>query len=125
MAREDYICTTCGWIGYPKTRTKGSFGIEVILWLFFLLPGLIYSLWRITSREDVCPGCANPTMIPTTTPRGKELLQKSEPNTTENVSKSGRQSSRKGRSPRRFLLYLAAIVIGIPIFVLIVAFIFR
>jgi ribosomal protein L32 len=77
---EESVCKACGHIGYPKTITKGSFLTEVILWLFFLLPGLIYSIWRLTSKEEVCPRCGNATMIPVDTPIGKQLLKENPPN---------------------------------------------
>jgi len=49
----DFICANCGHLGDEKQVTKGSFGIEVILWLCFLIPGLIYSLWRLSSRYGI------------------------------------------------------------------------
>ena len=70
-----YICSNCGYMGLSKTLTKGSFLIEVILWLFFIIPGLIYSIWRISSRQGVCPSCQYPNMIPENTPRGQKLIK--------------------------------------------------
>ena len=53
-----YICVSCGTLGVPVTRTKGSFLVEVCLWLLFCAPGLIYSVWRLSSTEKVCATCA-------------------------------------------------------------------
>jgi len=54
---------------------KGYFIVEVILWLCFILPGLIYSLWRhTTTAYNVCPKCSHPNMIPSDTPIGKKLI---------------------------------------------------
>ena len=64
-------CTNCGTVAPPKKVTRGSFLIEVMLWLCFLLPGLIYSIWRLTSRALVCPKCGAPNMIPVDSPRAK------------------------------------------------------
>ena len=36
-------CTNCGTVGAPVTRVKGSFGVELLLWICFLVPGLIYT----------------------------------------------------------------------------------
>lgn len=44
---EKLICPNCGFSGCPKTITKGSFSVELILWLFFILPGVDYSVWRL------------------------------------------------------------------------------
>jgi len=69
------ICANCGTIGKVKTHTQGSFLIEVVLWLFFLLPGLIYSIWRLTTRKEVCAACGSPNRVPINTPRGKQLAE--------------------------------------------------
>jgi len=69
------ICATCGFQGQAKLHTRGSILIEIVLWLAFIVPGVIYSLWRLSTRQEVCPSCANPSMIPLDSPRGK-LLQK-------------------------------------------------
>lgn len=50
-------CPNCGHEGRAETYTKGSFGIEVVLWLLFLIPGLIYSIWRLCSRYKGCSQC--------------------------------------------------------------------
>ncbi len=68
MAKELY-CPNCGTIGKPKRLTKGSFVIEVFLWLLLIVPGLLYSLWRMTSKQLVCPSCQHPNMIPTDSPK--------------------------------------------------------
>lgn len=69
------ICTTCGNQGKPATRTKGNIFFEIILWLFFIIPGLLYSIWRLTTKEKVCPKCKNPTMIPLDSPQGQKLAE--------------------------------------------------
>ncbi len=73
--KDQYICTVCGHVGYPVKRSRGSFLVEIALWLCFGLPGLIYTLWRLTSKYDACPKCGNPSMIPIDTPMGKKLLE--------------------------------------------------
>lgn len=50
-------CPNCKYEGKPKTKTPGSIFIELILWLFFILPGLIYSIWRLSNRHKICPRC--------------------------------------------------------------------
>lgn len=66
--REMY-CLNCGQRGYPKTFTKGSFIMELFLWLLFIIPGVIYSIWRLTTRHSGCPACQAPNMIPLDSPR--------------------------------------------------------
>jgi hypothetical protein len=68
------VCAQCGNVGYPKKITKGSFLIEVVLWLCFIFPGIIYSLWRISSRYSACPSCKAPHMVALDSPIGRKLL---------------------------------------------------
>lgn len=74
-AEGPMICADCGSRGYPRTETRGSIWIEVLLWLCLLLPGLIYSLWRLSTRKTVCPACRHTTMIPASSPRGAQLAE--------------------------------------------------
>ncbi|HEX5429844.1 MAG TPA: hypothetical protein VFX17_02060 [Patescibacteria group bacterium] len=69
------ICTTCHYVGKPIKKTPGSFAVELVLWLFIILPGLLYSIWRISNKQKICPKCKNPTMIPADSPAGKELMR--------------------------------------------------
>ncbi|MFH1622823.1 MAG: hypothetical protein ABIA97_06895 [Candidatus Omnitrophota bacterium] len=67
------ICTSCGYIGSSVRITKGNILIEIFLWLLVIFPGVIYSIWRLTSKYDACPKCNNPTMIPFDSPVGQKL----------------------------------------------------
>lgn len=67
------ICLVCQSIG-TKKKTPGSIFIEIILWLFFIIPGLIYSIWRLSSRKDVCKACGSETVVPTSSPAGSKIL---------------------------------------------------
>ncbi|MBA7713419.1 hypothetical protein ES703_122422 [subsurface metagenome] len=73
MAKE-MICSKCGYKGKPKLHTKGNIGMEIVLWLFFLLPGLIYSIWRHASRYKGCPKCHEPNMLPLDSPLAQKLV---------------------------------------------------
>lgn len=66
-----YVCPACHFTGVGKT--SGSFMIELILWCAFIVPGLIYSCWRMTQKHRDCPSCRSRGMIPYDSPRGKEL----------------------------------------------------
>jgi hypothetical protein len=69
------VCRDCGSTTMkPKTVTKGSFAMEIVLWLLFLLPGFCYSVWRMTTRHKACPACSGEGLLPTNTPLGQKLL---------------------------------------------------
>jgi uncharacterized membrane protein YtjA (UPF0391 family) len=61
-------CTTCGHEGPTKKVTRGSFAIELILWLCFIVPGLIYSVWRVSTRHQACTSCGATTLVPPNSP---------------------------------------------------------
>lgn len=68
-------CPACGsTFKHAKMVTRGNLLIEIILWLFFLLPGLIYSIWRMTTRYKVCPTCGSATIIPANSPVAQRAL---------------------------------------------------
>ena len=71
---KQMLCPNCGTQGRPKTVTKGSILIEIVLWLCLIVPGLIYSIWRLTSRHKACPACDAPGMIPIDSPRAQQIL---------------------------------------------------
>ena len=72
----EMICSKCGTLGKPRSHTRGRIGIEIFLWFIFIIPGLIYSLWRATTRSDVCRACGSPELFPATSPVGKKVLAK-------------------------------------------------
>lgn len=72
---QPMVCTTCGHHGPAKRHTRGSMLIEIVLWLMFLIPGLIYSLWRLSTRRQVCGACGGEALVPPDTPAGKKWLQ--------------------------------------------------
>jgi hypothetical protein len=67
------VCPNCGHVGMPVRVTKGSFAVELVLWLCFFAPGLLYSLWRLASRYAACSQCQAPNMIPASSPRGRKI----------------------------------------------------
>lgn len=65
---KQLFCLTCGHEGPGKNVTKGSLLIEIILWMAFLIPGLIYSAWRHSSRHKTCSRCSATTLVPPDAP---------------------------------------------------------
>lgn len=70
---ETVFCTTCGNQGKGASTTRGSILIELILWCCFILPGLIYSLWRLTTRAAVCSKCGAATIVPADSPVAQKM----------------------------------------------------
>lgn len=68
------VCTQCGYVGKSKRAIKGNDLIEIILWLFFIIPGLIYSIWRSSSRYRICPDCKSASLIPVNSTRARKIM---------------------------------------------------
>ena len=73
MAKER-MCPNCGNYVVPEKKVRGSFFFEIILWIFFIIPGLIYSIWRLTTKFIACPICENVNLVPIDSPKGKQLM---------------------------------------------------
>ena len=76
---SEVVCTKCGHVGRPASVTKGSFAIEVVLWLCFIVPGLIYSLWRLSSRHEACSVCGNAEVLPPEAQMAQKFLRENLP----------------------------------------------
>lgn len=74
VSTEDKICRSCGAVGDAATHTPGSIGIELVLWCFFLVPGLIYSLWRHAKRGAACAQCHSHDLVAVGSPIGRKLM---------------------------------------------------
>jgi len=67
------VCKDCGTVGEAKTVARGSMAIEIVLWLCLIFPGLIYSLWRLSSKHETCRACGSERLVPVETPAGQQL----------------------------------------------------
>lgn len=61
-------CKSCGHNGPTASKTPGSLGIEIVLWLFLIIPGVIYSIWRMSARKPACTLCGSTDLVPTDSP---------------------------------------------------------
>ena len=75
--KKELLCAICGYQGQPKLKNKGSIGVELVLWLFLIVPGMIYSVWRHTSPYKGCLTCGSGNMIPLTSPMAQKMLSTS------------------------------------------------
>lgn len=75
-AREgrDVVCLACEHVGAARRATRGSLPIELVLWLLFIVPGLVYSLWRLSTRRDVCAMCGSEQVVPRDSPAGRRIV---------------------------------------------------
>ena len=77
MHKKIYHCLECGHDGPLKNTVRGSFIIEIGLYILSIILGLIfaplflllviaigYSVWRLSSQRKVCEICSSPKVIP-------------------------------------------------------------
>jgi hypothetical protein len=57
-----YYCTSCNMY-FAYTGKKGNGWIELVLYLLYIVPGIIYSIWRRTGYSAVCPKCKSASLI--------------------------------------------------------------
>ncbi len=60
----NYLCKHCGDTTSGKSVKPGSGWIELILWLTYIFPGVLYSIWRISNTRLVCNICGAGNLIP-------------------------------------------------------------
>ncbi len=75
LNKSGFVCNNCGYLIEPVKVVRGNLATEIILWFFFLIPGLCYSVWRVGGKEMVCPKCNSSQLVPVDSPRGKELVK--------------------------------------------------
>lgn len=96
----EYWCTTCHHDAKAAKR-PGSIWIEIVLWLFFIIPGVIYSIWRLASSAKVCPHCGMATLIPAAvkpdTPKPITRTEKSCPHCAEPILAQAKVCKHCGR----------------------------
>ncbi len=105
------VCKSCGYLGKAKTVTKGSLGMEIVLWLFFIFPGVIYSIWRLSSKHKACPKCGNTTLIPYDSPMAQKTI--AEAGITEEKINEVKEIDKKSSEDKSKITKIALISAGV------------
>jgi len=75
-APPGFVCTACGYQTVRADRVMpGNGWLTATLLFFFVVPGIVYWVWRHTSKEDRCPLCGRASVIPAESPIGRSLIQ--------------------------------------------------
>lgn len=61
--RPLYFCNFCK-TPQSSAKLRGHSAIELILYLFYIVPGLIYSIWRRSNPPSTCPSCNRNSIVP-------------------------------------------------------------
>src|ERR1700730_8159173 len=103
------MCLQRGLIGDTKRFMQGYILSELLLWLFFLLPGLIYSIWRHSTVAQVCSRCESPNVIPLDNPVARNLLA-NQPKARTPVGQPASEVSNNRMSPKKALVIAGVLV---------------
>lgn len=71
MAAKVY-CSNCKSVTTPKP--SGSVIITLILILFYIIPGIIYEIWR--GKNKRCGRCGSPSIMPLHSPAAQQAIQR-------------------------------------------------
>ncbi len=73
------VCKNCEAIGQTASKMPGHTLIEVALYLFWIFPGVIYSIWRRKSVKHVCSVCGSDQLLPARSPVAQQILNRTRP----------------------------------------------
>lgn len=60
-----FLCTQCGAeTSAPLKVPPGSPWVALALAIPFVIPGVVYSVWRYSMRRSACPTCGHAQLIP-------------------------------------------------------------
>lgn len=68
------ICRNCGRVTEPERPLRGSTWITLILLCFYVIPGIIYMIWRRTGVQDTCAICKSTNVTPENSPEGRRMV---------------------------------------------------
>lgn len=77
------VCLRCEQVRKARRKTPGTLALEVLLWLFFLVPGLFYTLWRAANRFDVCAACGSEDLVPANSAAARRVTARKLPEPPE------------------------------------------
>ncbi len=70
----EIICRNCGHVGEPERSNRGHVLITIVLLCFFVIPGIIYAIWRRSDPHMRCERCGSIDTVPQDSPYAAQLL---------------------------------------------------
>jgi len=72
---KKYVCMECGCQREPIDAKRGLLVIEIFMWLLYIIPGIIYSIWRRVRKQKVCSKCRTPSVVLTSSSRAMGVMR--------------------------------------------------
>lgn len=79
VSSSGWVCRSCmTYVSIPTKEMPGSALLEVILWFFYILPGVFYTMWRRNDANaiKVCALCKSHDFVPVSSPEGRSMFQR-------------------------------------------------
>ena len=76
------ICKTCEEQVSLVNTTPGSIWVEIVLWMLFCAPGLVYSVWRLSKRRLVCSQCMGSDLVHESSAAGRRITRNGQSSST-------------------------------------------
>ena len=74
--KKEFICKNCNYIGeVDGGEMRGNFWVSTILWTLYMIPGIIYSIWRRSAKKR-CKKCGSGSLIKLNSAEGKKAMEK-------------------------------------------------
>lgn len=84
------VCKSCEEVDTPVESMPGNGWVEAILYLFYIAPGVIYSVWRRKGKKKVCSACGSSDVVPAASRAGRRILGDTPINPTSALRRSPR-----------------------------------
>lgn len=68
------VCKNCEEVGGVTTKLLGTGWVEAVLYLFYIAPGIIFSVWRRKGAKQVCSACGSDQLVAAKTRAGKQII---------------------------------------------------
>lgn len=73
---HEHICCDCGYRSLPlPPKLEGRLRTEIVLWVLRIVPGYIYSVWRINTRHPKCAACELSKAVPAASTIGRRKIR--------------------------------------------------
>jgi hypothetical protein len=108
------ICKNCGYKGEPKM--PGSGYIEIALYFLYVVPGLLYSIWRRQgTSQNICPACNSPHMIGLESPAARDVSSNHQPVAATQITQPVPLPPKKMNAFIKAFLFILALGFILPV----------
>lgn len=79
VSSAGWVCRSCStYVSIPGKEMPGSLVLEIFLWFLYIIPGVLYTMWRRSEGNavKVCSACGSHEFTPVASPEGRSLFMR-------------------------------------------------